>query len=472
MVDSAGGSVVEKLAYFQAITGLEDTDLCTEILSAYNWDLELAISSFTSTEGSPPRSSVPSSSSVPAPSGVGASPSSSTDLPAPPAPPGLAWKLIALPFYAVTGSIGLISGAVGLGAWVAGSVISRSLGVLGFLPPRRQQETDRLIHLSASSTEAADFVGVFERDFGAAAVSSRPNFAAVGFMEALQRSQRELKLMFVYLHSPDHPDVPIFCAECLCSELVASFVNENFVCWGGSIRGSEGFKMSNSLKASRFPFCAVVMASTNHRIALLEQIEGLKSPEEMLAILQRVVEESTASLVALRLEAEERRNNLRLREEQDAAYRMALEADQARERQRKEEQERLEREVGETERKRLEEERAQERAAHEAAEREAAIIRRRQEKAVSLGPEPTKGPNVTQVLLRFPTGERKERRFDSSATIQALYDYVDSLDCFSAEKYSLVSNFPRVAYGPEKFGLSLKDAGLHPQASLFVQIES
>lgn len=48
----------------------------------------------------------------------------------------------------------------------------------------------------------------------------------------------------------------------------------------------------------------------------------------MLEILQRVVEESAPTLVTARLEAEERRNAIRLREEQDAAYRAALEADQ------------------------------------------------------------------------------------------------------------------------------------------------
>jgi len=58
------------------------------------------------------------------------------------------------------------------------------------------------------------------------------------------------------------------------------------------------------------------------------QIEGPQTPEQMLSILQRVVEECSTSLVAARLEAEERRNNMRLREEQDAAYRAALEADQ------------------------------------------------------------------------------------------------------------------------------------------------
>ena len=72
--------------------------------------------------------------------------------------------------------------------------------------------------------------------------------------------------------------------------------------------------------------------------------------------------------------------------------------------------------------------------------------------------------------MRFPTGERKGRRFHSIATVQSLYDSVDSLGCLEVEDYSLVSNFPRVVYGPDKLPLSLKEAGLHPQASLFVEL--
>ncbi|MFS7913534.1 hypothetical protein Hanom_Chr02g00142901 [Helianthus anomalus] len=53
---------------------------------------------------------------------------------------------------------------------------------------------------------------------------------------------------------------------------------------------------------------------------------------------------------------------------------------QARERQRREEQEQVERE------------------AREAAEREATLIKLREEKSLSLGPEPEKGPDVTQVF--------------------------------------------------------------------------
>ncbi|KAL6177816.1 hypothetical protein ACLB2K_049338 [Fragaria x ananassa] len=465
----------DKLAYFQAITGLEDSDLCVEILTAHGWDLELAISSFTTTENhSPPppppetHAAVTSSDSAGSASQLVSQPQQSGSPSNAAAPPALVWRVITLPISVISGSLGLISGAIGLGMWAAGGVLSYSLGMIGLGSGRGGEGSARLVSVSAVATEAMEFVASFERDYG----TRGPNFVGEGFMEALQRSRNSFKLLFVYLHSPEHPDTPAFCERTLCSEALAAYINENFVSWGGSIRASEGFKMSNSLKASRFPFCAVVMAATNQRIVLLQQVEGPRSPEEMLSVLNRVVEDSASVLGSARREAEERISNIRLREEQDAAYRAALEADQARETQRREEQERLEREAAEAERKRKEEEEAREREAREAAEREAERARIRLEKALALGAEPEKGPDVTRVLVRFPGGERKERRFYSTTTIQSLYDYVDSLGCLDVEDYSLVSNFPRVVYGPEKGNLNLKEAGLHPQASLFVELNS
>ncbi|CAJ2628325.1 unnamed protein product [Trifolium pratense] len=464
------GDVADKLAYFQAITGLEDPDLCTEILAAHGWDLELAISSFTTTTAATTTTDTNNNNHD---DDVNLQSISESEPPLPPPPPGLAWKLIKLPISVISGSLGLVSGAIGLGLWAAGGVLSYSLGFVGLgsgsSSSSPSASSSPLVSVSAATTEAMQFVAAFERDYG---TTTKPNFVSEGFMDALQRSRNSFKLLFVYLHSPDHPDTPLFCRRTLCSDVFVEFVNQNFVCWGGSIRASEGFKMSNSLKASRFPFCALVMAATNQRIALLQQVEGPKSPEEMLVVLQRVLEESSPVLVAARLDAEERRNNARLREEQDAAYRAALEADQARERQRREEEERFAREAAEAERKLKEEEEARERAAQEAAEKQAALAKLREEKAQSLGEEPEKGPNVTQVLVRFPNGVRKDRRFNSTVTIQSLYDYVDSLGLLEAENYSLVSNFPRVVYGQEKLTQSLKEAGLHPQASLFVELSS
>ncbi|KAL8210034.1 hypothetical protein R6Q57_006766 [Mikania cordata] len=469
--------VVDKLSYFQAITGVEDVDLCTEILSAHGWDLDLAISSFTSTSDSGANNPATTSSVA-----TGAAIAGRRDdaierferseivNAGGAGQPGLAWKIITLPISIISGSLGLVSSAIGLGFWVAGGVLSYSLGVIGLSSSghRGGSSSAPLVVATAAASEAIGFVSMFEHEYG----DRHPNFVGVSFMDALQRSRREFKLMFVYLHSPDHPDTPGFCVETLCSEVVSAFINENFVSWGGSIRATEGFKMSNSLKASRFPFCAVVMAATNQRIALLQQVEGPKSPEEILTLLQRVLEESSTVLVAARLEAEERINNIRLREEQDAAYQAALEADRARDQQRKEEEKRLAREAAEAERKQKEEEEARLKAAHEAKERETALVKLREEKGLSLGAEPEKGPDVTQVLVRLPNGERKGRRFYFTATIQSLYDFVDSSSSLEIGNYTLATNFPRVLYGSDKISLTLKEAGLHPQVSLFVELNS
>ncbi|XP_077234489.1 plant UBX domain-containing protein 10-like [Tasmannia lanceolata] len=482
MVDSD-----EKLSYFQAITGIDDLDLCAEILAAHQWDLDLAISSFTSPNltqnpNSPnpnfenpnfeiPNSPNPNFENPNSDSDVeflqDSGPLSDSDSDSDSKPldtdvaPGLAWKLITLPFAVISGSLGLISGAISLCVWVAGGVFRHSFGIISRTSTGAGGPAD-------DSWEDLDFVVGFEKNYGGFC----PNFISEGFNDALERSRREFKLLFVYLHSPEDADTQSFCEGTLCSEVVVEFINENFVSWGENIWASEGLKMRNRLKGSRFPFCAVVMGKANQRIVLLEQIEGPRSPVQMLAILQRVHEQNAYVLITARCDAEERRNAILLREEQDAAYRAALEADQDKERQRKEEQEQLEREAAEAEKKQKEEEEAQERLAREAAEKEAALARRRQEKAMSIGAEPEKGPNVSQVLVRFPAGQRKERRFDSSATIQSLYDYVDSLDYLKAEKFSLVSNFPRVIYSSEKHSLSLKEAGLHPQASLFIEMDS
>ncbi|KAL3702131.1 hypothetical protein R1sor_020153 [Riccia sorocarpa] len=513
----------EKLAWFQDVTGVLDSSLATQILEAHEWNLDTAVNSLVDGLNNTSTGTIENSGGNP----LGVEDASNSNRWDPTAErinsglpstrdaelfignhghghpdggsyerlrsydrfgdfdssnrsgrivqqngqgPGIAWRVVTLPFSMVRGGYNLMYGAVGLGMWMAGGVISYSLGALGLgvggvAGDRRNRS---LLPMPPSgASEASAFLRNFESEYG----ESHPNFQTISFMEALRRAEQQFKFLFVYLHAPDHANTPSFCENTLCSSVVSEFVNENFVVWGGDVRASEGFQMSNRLKASTFPFCAVVTASSNQRIALLQQIEGPKSATDLLAILQRVVEEQGAVLVAARVEEEERQLNRRLREEQDAAYQAALQADQERERRRQEEAERAAREAEEAERKKREEEEALARAAREAAEKAAVLERRRQEKANSLGAEPAKGPDVTQVLVRLPNGERKERRFYATDVVRKVYDYVDSLGSFDAVSYSLVSNFPRTVYGPDKLDLSLKEAGLHPHASLFVQVE-
>jgi FAS-associated factor 2 len=71
----------------------------------------------------------------------------------------------------------------------------------------------------------------------------------------------------------------------------------------------------------------------------------------------------------------------------------------------------------------------------------------------------------------LPNGEHRERRFHSSATVQTIYDFVDSIVCFDVLAYNLVSNFPLIVYTPSTHNCTLKDIALHPHASLFVQVD-
>ncbi|XP_020250284.1 plant UBX domain-containing protein 10-like, partial [Asparagus officinalis] len=205
MADRGGGSAEDKIAYFQAITGLDDRDLSTEILAAHDWDLDQAVSTFTSNPS-------------PNPTDSNNFPAASTSNPSD--------RQRALPEPQPYTSL---PRRRPLAFWIARTSSHPLSSSRPHSSKRRPQ--DRLA-LSSSCPKLAAFVSAFEREFSSSEGSTRPNFVAEGFMDALQRSQREFKLMFVYLHSPDHPDVPEFCLRCLCAVPVAEFVNENFVAWG------------------------------------------------------------------------------------------------------------------------------------------------------------------------------------------------------------------------------------------------
>ncbi|KAK6148336.1 hypothetical protein DH2020_019248 [Rehmannia glutinosa] len=165
----------------------------------------------------------------------------------------------------------------------------------------------------------------FEQQFG----TMRPFFYLCRFMDALEISQTGHKLMFMYIHSPEHPFTPSFCRETLCSELVVQFIDTNFVCWGGFASSGDGLQMATALRVSTFPFCAVVALADGHKLAVLQQMEGPMSPAELVEILQRTLEEQGVAFGSGRYNQDEkRRADQRLREEQDAAYVAALQIDQ------------------------------------------------------------------------------------------------------------------------------------------------
>ncbi|KAE8648161.1 hypothetical protein Csa_018521 [Cucumis sativus] len=77
--------------------------------------------------------------------------------------PSLAWKNITLSISVISGSLGLVSSAVGLGFWAGGGILSYSLGVIGFGSGsgRNAESSARLVSVSAAASEAIDFVSAF-----------------------------------------------------------------------------------------------------------------------------------------------------------------------------------------------------------------------------------------------------------------------------------------------------------------------
>lgn len=112
------------------------------------------------------------------------------------------------------------------------------------------------------------FLNNFEQEYG----TEHPFFYACKFMDALKIAKDEHKFLFVYFHSPQHPFTPSFCSETLCCDLVVQFLDANYVCWGALADRGEGLHMATSLRASSFPFCALVAPAPGDSIAVLQQV--------------------------------------------------------------------------------------------------------------------------------------------------------------------------------------------------------
>jgi FAS-associated factor 2 len=76
---------------------------------------------------------------------------------------------------------------------------------------------------------------------------------------------------------------------------------------------------------------------------------------------------------------------------------------------------------------------------------------------------------MLQIMIRLPNGERIRCSLQPTDTVRSIYNYIDSLDIPEMGSYQILSNFPKRVYGYEQLGTTLRDAGLHPSATLFVE---
>ncbi|KAJ4840187.1 hypothetical protein Tsubulata_002935 [Turnera subulata] len=324
------------------------------------------------------------------------------------------------------------------------------------------------------------FLDTYEQQYG----SMHPFFYACRFMEALKIAEDEHKFVFMYLHSPQHPFTPSFCRETLCSELVVQYLDANFVSWGALADRGEGLQMTATLQPTSFPCCAVVAPSPDNSIAVLQQMEGPISPAELVELLQRTVEEQGLAFGNARAKEEEKirarakeedkkiarakeeekvRADRKLREEQDAAYLAALKLDKEKEKLKSiRQQQNVQKPIDSPNKANYEKQRPNVTQKPYGKAKEAS---RNRENASQ-----SRDAQMTQILIRFPNGERREKSFSSSDKVQSIYRYIDSLGLTGIGNYRLVSSFPRRVYSVDQMGMTLKEAGLHPKSTLFLEI--
>ncbi|KAH8040705.1 hypothetical protein HPB51_012020 [Rhipicephalus microplus] len=77
----------------------------------------------------------------------------------------------------------------------------------------------------------------------------------------------------------------------------------------------------------------------------------------------------------------------------------------------------------------------------------------------------------SELMIRFPDGSRKVMSFPCTSKLKALILYASS-NGFGEETHELVTNFPRRNLSDLDHSLSLRDLGLFPKETLFIQLRN
>lgn len=348
----------------------------------------------------------------------------------------------------------------------------------------------RAIEAAPGDTPTRRFLSFLDSRYG----TTRPTFYDGSYFRALAHAQAEVKFLMVYLHSDSHRLSRAFLNRILAHPDVISTVNENFICWAGSITQQDAAAAQHALRVNGFPFLGIVAppratvrvptASNNHSgyysgraqlptlstqnygllLGSRSGAAALSSDDPGAAAtswMMNVLGDHSRRLDAVRQERAARESERLLRMEQDQEYARALEEDRARERAKAEEEEKKRREKEEAER-----------LAREEEERVKAREERRERKREALGDEPEKSPDVANIVIRLPDGQKASRRFAKTAMLGSVFDWAE-VNSVDIELACLVSSYPRRSFGyPEDAETTIEDAGLHPSAMLLLEERS
>lgn len=235
-----------------------------------------------------------------------------------------------------------------------------------------------------------------------------PVFYQGTYAQALNDAKQELRFLLVYLHQDPTktPDVESFCRETLSSRSVIDYINTHTLLWGCDVSTPEGYRVMQSITVRTYPLMVMISLRSN-RMMIVGRFEGDCTAEELLRRLQSVISVNEVWLSQARADRLERNFTQTLRRQQDEAYEQSLLADEEKERQRERERDAA-RQVQE----------AEERARRDIELRKEEIARQKIELATLVPNEPpVDAIGAIAVVFKLPSGTRLERRFQETNSI-------------------------------------------------------
>ncbi|KAJ3442454.1 fas-associated protein [Anaeramoeba flamelloides] len=169
---------------------------------------------------------------------------------------------------------------------------------------------------SFKNNDESSFLQEYEDSYG----RTHPKFQSGTFKQAFNSAKEQSKFLIIYLHSPEHISTSRFCEQVLCNENIITFLDNNYVCFGASVRHSSGFLLTSKFHVTTYPFLAIVTTNSSTQLQILKVFEGKLKPYQLLTGLINTLEQHSAIITAQRTEEEEKKSSREIREQQDREY--------------------------------------------------------------------------------------------------------------------------------------------------------
>jgi FAS-associated factor 2 len=115
------------------------------------------------------------------------------------------------------------------------------------------------------------FVDEFNGKYGE---STHPTLITSSYQETVQNAHIQSKFLLVYLHSPLHEESDHFCKHVLCGRELAALFAGPVLLWAGSVWDPEAYGLSSQLRASAFPFLALLVCQSPRMVQIVDKIQG------------------------------------------------------------------------------------------------------------------------------------------------------------------------------------------------------